>query len=434
METRALSVGSLLLDPINPRHEPVRAQDEAIAAIIEEQGQKLVALMANISERGLSPIDRMLVIVDGRRYIVVEGNRRIAAIKLLNNPDLAHGSAISGQVKRVARTRVVEVTKIDCAIAAGRGEARPWILLRHDGESDGAGTVRWRARQAARFNARPGSQSAKALAFLEAVDAGYPDDEPLRELADEVGSERITTLGRLVADPGFRDFADFVEQDGTLLFRHDATAMKPLIERLLRDIATDYNVTKLKLKSQRQEYMRINLPKLDSASRHDEPRPLGEHTPEEPRPDSKPTPRPRTRAVRPEKLFKGLELENLGSRIPLVLREVQRLSPEDYPNAAAILTRVLLELSVDHVTAEKGWHREGKFKNRLRKALHEVDKTDKDPRFQSLRVGLQDDTSLYAVGTMHSYVHNPHVHPSATEARTGAANIAAFLQKLDTLA
>jgi hypothetical protein len=428
MESAVLQVGGLLLDPVNPRHEPVRAQDEAITAIIEEQGSKLVALMASIAEMGLSPADRMIVIPEKRSHIVVEGNRRIAALKLLDNPDLAADTAIERAVNRVAKERSVTISEVQCEIAKNRDEARPWILLRHDGESDGAGTVRWGARQAARFNARPGSQAAKALAFLEAVDAGYPDDEVMRELAEQVGRERLTTLGRLVADPAFRARAEFEHDDDEMQFHHDAAAMHDLIERVLRDLSGDYNVSQLKSKPQRETYIKKNLPKLKASTRLKSPAPLGEH-PSKPSPEPKPKPKPKPK--RPERLLKGLEIENLGTRIPTVLAEIQRIKVEDFPNAAGILLRVLLELSVDQVIKDNGWSYNQKFKERLRKVLNEVDPSGKDKRFTALRTGLQDGTSLYAVATLHSYVHNAYVHPTASDTRRIAANMADFLAELD---
>ena len=431
MEKKTIPVGELLLDPINPRHEPVSAQDEAITAIIEEQGPKLVVLMEHIAEYGASPIDRMIVIRKGRNYIVVEGNRRIAALKLLANEDLAEGTALERSVKRVARGQAVEVAEVDCAIAKDREEARPWILLRHDGESQGAGTVRWRSLQAARFNARPGSQAAKALAFLEAVHAGYPDDDAIRELADQVGEERLTTLGRLVADPDFRSHAEFDQDEESVRFYHDAPAMRALIEKVLRDVATDYNVSKLKSKSQRTDYIRSNLPALTSSTRREEAAPLGEH-PATDAPKSKP--KKKQQAKRPERLFKGLSIENLGTRIPQVLAEIQKLKVEDFPNAAGIMTRVLLELSVDQLIDEKNWKYSREFKNRLRYVLKKVDPSEKDQRFQALRTGLQQGESLYAVATLHAYVHNFYMHPTASDVRSQAANMTDFLAALDDLA
>jgi hypothetical protein len=431
---RTLSVGQLLLDPINPRHEPVTAQDEAISAVIAEQGARLVALMRHIAENGMSPIDRMLVIPDGRRYVVVEGNRRIAALKLLDNPDLAGGTSIAAQVKRVSKAQSQRITKVDCAIAEDREEARPWILLRHDGESAGAGTVRWRGRQKARFTSSPGSQAGKGNAFLDAVEAAYPDDEELLDLANQVGAERITTLGRVVSSPVFKQKAGYVEQHGAMQFHHDAASLKPFVQRLLRDIATDYNVTKLKSKEQREAYVRDRLPTPDPSSRSDSPRPLGSPQPVAAAPEPKPKPTPRPRPPKPAKLFSDVTLDRLGPRIDGLLREIQKFDVESYPQTAAILIRVLLELSVDRVIELKGWSNNGKLRERVKRVLHNVDPTDKDKRFQTLRTGLSDGTSLYAVSTMHSYLHNQHVHPGPSEARSSAANIEAFLQAVNDLA
>lgn len=166
---KQLKVSSLLLDPLNPRNPPVDAQDEAIKALIAEQGSKLIALMKDIAANGMSPADRLLVLQDGRRFVVLEGNRRIAALKILDNPDLAVGTAIARPAKRIARDRVVKTEKVDCAVAATREQVRPWIKLRHDGESDGAGTVRWGGRQRARFGSDSSSRHAQRAIYDNAA-------------------------------------------------------------------------------------------------------------------------------------------------------------------------------------------------------------------------------------------------------------------------
>src|SRR5437870_173073 len=92
-----IGIASLLLDAENPRHDVVASQREALLAIVAEQKSKLAALAEDIAEHGLSPLDRILVIKAGRgsrNYTVVEGNRRIAALKLLHNPDLADDTEI----------------------------------------------------------------------------------------------------------------------------------------------------------------------------------------------------------------------------------------------------------------------------------------------------------------------------------------------------
>lgn len=103
MEWETLSVGELELDVQNPRHEPVTSQRDAILEIIANQRQRLVVLAGDIKEHGLNPTKRMMVIENGKRYTVVEGNRRLTAIKLLNNPDLAKDTPIAAAIKRIAK-------------------------------------------------------------------------------------------------------------------------------------------------------------------------------------------------------------------------------------------------------------------------------------------------------------------------------------------
>jgi hypothetical protein len=69
----------------------------------------------------------------------------------------------------------------------------------------------------------------------------------------------------------------------------------------------------------------------------------------------------------------------------------------------------------------------------VQKCLHELDTTGKDPRYQAVRLGLADGTSLFSVATIHAYLHNANFNPTPSELRSIAANYSAFLAGLDTL-
>ena len=176
--------------------------------------KKLVVLANDIIENGISPIDLLLVVPKGKgRYTVVEGNRRLAAIRMIANPDLADGTVIAAQMKRIAG-RGESPDEVECAIVSSRDDATHWMELRHGGEAGGAALVRWNPLAANRFSHRPGSQAAKAITLLEAVEEGYPKNEVVKALIAEVASKRLTTLGRLAADPSFRDRVGMAEVDG----------------------------------------------------------------------------------------------------------------------------------------------------------------------------------------------------------------------------
>lgn len=57
-----LSIDQLLLDFENPRIEGAANQRDALQKILDDQEEKLFALAEDIADKGLSPIDRILVL------------------------------------------------------------------------------------------------------------------------------------------------------------------------------------------------------------------------------------------------------------------------------------------------------------------------------------------------------------------------------------
>jgi hypothetical protein len=424
-EKKTISVGKLMLDTANPRHEEVASQKEAITALIESERQKLVVLANDILENGASPIDRLLVVKDGRNYIVVEGNRRLAVVRILKNPVLAEGTSIESQMKRLAAKGLPLPTEFDCAVAPSRKEARHWMVLRHGGESEGAGVVPWNAMAANRF-AKPGREAGAAIRFLEEVERAYPKNQVIQQLIGEVARKRLTTLGRLVLDPGFQEKAGMaVDGNGSLAFHFSAGDLETFVEHILGDFAADVGVSQIRKKPDRAKYLK-STPQPDSKNRQKKAKSLTTSTVAKAKPKPK-----RKRASKPPKPFKDLDLSKLGERTDNVLREFQGIDVDLYPNAAALLTRAILELAVDEFIAKKKLSTEGKLKKRIQRTLNIVDSTGKDRQFQGVRQGLSDSTSLYAVATLHGFVHNPHFHPDGSGIRSIAANLNPFLQALN---
>jgi hypothetical protein len=425
LETKIIPVGQLMLDVRNPRHEKVRSQKDAIRALIEVERAKLVVLAKDVLKYGLSPIDRLLVLRSDRNYIVLEGNRRLAVVKILANPSLAEGTSIEGPMKRLAAKGPIP-TEADCAIATSRKSAKHWMELRHGGEADGAGVVPWSTLASNRFGGNPGREAAAAIRFLEQVERAYPKNDVMQALVRDVANNKLTTVGRLVLDPNFQQRAGMVTSDGSLTFEFPAAALEDFFEQVLTDLATTVGISSLRKKPERAEYLE-GTPQPDPSKRKRTASALTESRNKKPKPKAKRAKRP----SKPPKPFAGLELANLGERIENILREFQGIDVDLRPNAAALLTRAILELSVDQYIAKKSLSTEGKLKKRLQRTLNKVDPTQKDGKFQGIRQGLSDGTSLFAVGTLHGYVHNPHYHPVGSEVRAIAANLTPFLEALN---
>lgn len=428
--TRTLKVGQLLLDTENPRYGEVSSQRDAISAVIEHQAQKLVTLAEHIGELGMNPADSLMVMAQGKYFIVLEGNRRLAAIRLLGKPSLAEGTPLEKDFGELA-VRFQPPTEVECAVMANRDEARPWILLRHAGESGGVGVVPWGAAERERFEPKPGTQVFKGLAFIDAARAAYPKDDALHLNLAKITGQRISTLGRLISDSKFQQLIGAADNDGRFIARYSAATLQPLVEQVAEGFATNVTVSQVKNQTQRADYIAsLKLPKasdeLDTPTALDETPVAGGGTK---KPGKKKAP-----SAKLTPILHDLDLNKLGQRTVDILVELRKIDMAKFPNAAALMLRAVLELAVDEVYDLKGWNvGNSEFKTRIKKCLLAVDATGKAPTYKGIRTGLQDSSSLHSVTTLHAYVHHGSYNPSAGDIRNIAANWEPFMQALNDL-
>jgi hypothetical protein len=200
-----INVADLKLDQENPRHEPQKSQRDIIQALLAEGGAKLAKLAEDIALNGLSPLDVFLVLKErGPSYTVLEGNRRIAAVKLLANPDLTSITKYQKRFRDLKKKMAAPIHTVPCAIVDTREEGKHWQELRHTGEREGRGVVPWDTAASTRFHGRRGSQADRALNVLDALQAAFPKNVKLQDHIKDVRKNKLTTYGRLVSDPFVR--------------------------------------------------------------------------------------------------------------------------------------------------------------------------------------------------------------------------------------
>ena len=129
---------------------------------------------------------------------MLEGNRRLLALKLLKKAPLVNDLEMSAGFRKrflAAGNRFKAGTdSLDCFEVADRAEGLDWVFRRHTGEHSGGGIVGWSGLAVARFRgSEPGLQ---ALEFV--LENGGVDDE----LKEQISAKfPITTLERLLATP-----------------------------------------------------------------------------------------------------------------------------------------------------------------------------------------------------------------------------------------
>ncbi len=426
-DRRDFSYIDLRLDQKNPRHDPVMTQREAIVALLADSTDrdKIVTLAKHMTQNGPSPIDSIAVVEEEGHNIVIEGNRRTAALKLLHNPDLSQDATLAKRFRQMAAAADALPTTLQAVVFPSREDVREWQVLRHGGEAKGAGVVNWNAEATQRFHRRPGTQSSRSLVVLDAIDSAFSSDKAMTDLTDRVKKTKLTTFGRLVSDPYVREALGIDLAEGALTRHYPIDELKRAFKKVLSDLDTTLSVSALKTKEQRREYVgniRSELPEEKDYSATAEP--FGqEATPE--------TRRSKTKKPVPAKLFDGFVPANAPDRILDLVTETRKLDLAAHPNAAALLIRVIVELMVDEAVQKQQWRKSQYLRDRIEECLKHLDPKDKDNRFQAVRVGLADQNHIMSARTLNAWVHNVHFNPPPKDLEMLAKNWTPFIQALD---
>jgi hypothetical protein len=442
-EIRPIRLSRLRLDPINPRlDDGQESQRQALSAMMESQGSKLIALARDIAKQGLSPIERFLVIEATNEigdFIVLEGNRRLTSLKLLMNPDLAEPVLGKPAVKTLrvlaSDLQYKADSVLDCAVVDSRDEAIHWLRLRHAVGLDGAGSERWGTPEQERFDVRNGrvSPEMKVLDFLTSRGA-------LTQSQRE--SISITNLRRLLNDPAVREALgiEIDRKSGTVRTRFPAEEVVKPLTRVAKELAADtFKVGEIYTKDDRDQFIRrlrradrpnpktaaATATELTVASSVTAPKNSGAGGKKQGRPAKR-----RSRVAPPT-----LSLKIAHSRIKDIYRELQRLKVEDFANSGAILIRVFLELSVDHfLKVNKVAVKPGAELSIRLQSVHDhllADGTMTKAELAPVRKAISSSDLISAsVSTFNLYVHSLNLSPSPNDVRIAWDNLQLFFERL----
>lgn len=225
MVIRTIKLTSLFVNTENYRFEPLSSQKEAIDKMIEDQGDKLYSLVDDIVTNGLSPVDLIIVTPneDSNKYVVLEGNRRITSLKLLNNPTLIDDkySPLRKKFQKLQKEKpnaISELKNIACAVFETPTEADIWIKRKHSGELNGIGTVTWNAQQKQRFEEKTEGKSSIPLQIITLLKS---QEEVSDTIKDSLSKLNITNLQRLMSDPYVREHLGLEINNGILVSSFD---------------------------------------------------------------------------------------------------------------------------------------------------------------------------------------------------------------------
>lgn len=369
-QLRPIAVSSLHLDPKNPRLGRAAADKsprELIQLLFEHD--KAMDIAQSIATRGYFPNEPLLVIQEKGKYLVVEGNRRLAALKALRDTSLLDG-AMQRQIERLARkvANIDILAKAPAILAPSRRATDRQVAGRHVGTP----VLPWQAENRASF-------------ILEKLEEGYDNQELLDELGFSSGDiqsarqiQAIAGMARSLDLPD--DVREKLDNPRTSLLTtveriFDSTVgrkflkVEPDVDHGFRGVTTKEEfirgfaklVSDIALKKQSSRSLNSN----DDIKNYFESWKVGE-LPAAKRgsfvPSDLITGAAVSKAAKMEDepkakkdiklsttvLPKDLKIKFGNERLVDIRNELTRLKREDFPNAGAVLLRVFLELSVMH--------------------------------------------------------------------------------------
>lgn len=152
-----IEVSNLKLDLKNFRTVPQKKEADAIKAMISIKPDRFFAVMESIIEDGYLPTENIIVLKDKTDYIVKEGNRRIAALKLIHGhykfSDFGLPNSITDSIAKIDAKWKADNLKVPCTVFSEKeaDKADRIVTLAH-GKGEKASRDPWNSVARARHN------------------------------------------------------------------------------------------------------------------------------------------------------------------------------------------------------------------------------------------------------------------------------------------
>lgn len=466
---KSVRVSSLDLDLVNPRfRDGVGNQRSALAELLksEKQQSEVLALARSIVDlRGLDPATLLVVVNEEGRKVVLEGNRRVAALKLLRRPSLAPTESLRKRFERLASSWGEVPDSVRVVIYDERSEYDPHLMLRHTGENGGAGLKPWRAPETARFRERSEGAAGIHTELLKWCDQQYEGDQEVLDLVERIRSARLTTLKRVLMK-SVRSRLGLVYSKRSLTVEYTASQLRAFLVQLFSDIMdgvtpqgqpwsranqadveqyvlTDH-VDLLPAEDDRIQGETSGAPEpQDAANVGDGTAPSAAGEADSPsagvedpgsgggnseRSPLGPPPQPDNDQDHEKRLFPGVRFDQFGARVNALGQQAQKVSIDSNPELCGVLCRVVVDLACTKFLSRHGKEvRDNAVWRRVVASLRILDpavdnaKQCQAPELHHVWSRSDQGQHGLAVETMNDFVHSMQGRTGASEVRHHSA-------------
>ena len=453
MEQIQLNINDLYLDLENPRIVEATNQSEALEALVSLNPRHFQTIMKSILDNGLDPGDALYVSEeDDHEFIVLDGNRRFAAISVLANPDLLDGTNLDDNLKKRLHKLAqgfdrARVEPLRCISFEDRATANSWIERRHTGQKDGEGRIEWGPLEIQRFE---GDRTVLDVIDFVGRNGGF--DQSRWENVRAAVEKNSSTLERFLDAKAGKDMLGLSvkNKDGVKspYFARKPETVVNILKTLFDDIANGHvNSRSHNKAADIRDYFEA-LPTASKPKSDDKTPPqafsesnlISPGTKAEKAGSSSAQKTTRARAPRrslaPKKYPFAQPPTPKGQAL---FKEAGRVNLNDTPMAAAFMLRAVLEHTIDHYMTENGLP----FKRMIKTRVVDLDLAT---RFEDVRQHLiknklasasdlrgvtsalttkSDPTSIQS---LNDYIHSSYRVPAADTLRSAWDNAEPFFK------
>jgi hypothetical protein len=422
-----------------------KTEKELVEYFLSKKDFKLTELAEEVvNEFDLPQLEKLVIYELNGKNIVLEGNRRLAVYKLLDNPELTDNAKLKNKLNRLkSRIKINDNFKLECLITKDKDQGLRYIDRKH---LRGNNEVSWGDNERAHHNARRGNASQKELLKV-AITKRIKDLDFPEELKEQVlGHGFVTTFWRLIEqNPAWSTFGFNLDDNGELQNKDKEFDEK--LKVIIFDVLQ-------KGKFNNKLFSRLNTKEIESYLKQitkDDYKRVADEIKKQTKTDlfgkestsvqkNNGTNRsiPKS-SLRNYLIPKTCVLQIQETKINNVYCELKNNlllddSKNSVPNATGVLFRVFLEISIDYF-----WEKNGKtFKDDTKLAGKitivadhmEKNKIADSKQLKNIRTVATDKNNLLAIENFHSYVHSYKSQPSPNDLKIKWDNLQEFFEIL----
>jgi hypothetical protein len=359
------------LDRDNPRINIEASDKESDIVRKLIRYEEVQELARKIAKTGLLPGERIIIVQEKGQWVVLEGNRRICACKLLLSPQLVPAEFRKTFPKVTTASEIALIEKVDADVAPDRRAAEPILTLRHS-ES---GIRKWKpvARMrrlrrlldedftvdqiAAEYNATAGNirktireyrllQLAEGLKGLTAAEQQKLNDPDLK----------TNPFTRFFELSNVKEYLGLsFSGNGDVTIQPPRRAFDAKLKLIVRAFL---NSDDFDTRTEPESVLGSDFKKFKAKPAPQTPKPPAPTpAPGTPAPPPAPT---AGQTIKPDRFFESLVCRVRDNAIASVVTEIKKISAEQYPISATYLLRTLIELCLRRLITASGRTMPGK--------------------------------------------------------------------------